>query len=205
MLGKFPDDRNGIDRENILFGAGDAQPCFNIRLHGFLGRKFFEVAICADALKQIRVLGFFQHSGKFHLADEQQGEKIAVVILHVRQHPDIIQNGRRYDVGFINNNNNFFALIGGFKKKTVKDFQKINFLFLETLFSGDLTDNFSQQLYERKSGVGDQGDFVFFRFQRIDNDAKRERLAKTDFTDNNGQTFIALLNGVKRFSDNIFH
>ncbi len=102
------------------------------------------MTVCADTLKEICPLGMFQRFGEFHLADEQQSEKISFIILHIGQKPQIVKIGRRQNVGFIDDNDDFPALICRFKQKTVEYFKQIDLVFDFALLSGNLTDDFPQ-------------------------------------------------------------
>jgi len=65
------------------------------------------MAVSADALKQIGTFGMFQCPCKFHLADQQQREKIAFIVLHIGQKTQIIEIGRGEHIGFVDDNDYF--------------------------------------------------------------------------------------------------
>ncbi len=129
--------------------------------------------ISSYSLEKICPLGMFQLVCQFHLANQKQCKQIAVVILHVGQESQIVKIGRGKNVRFINGYHDLLALIGCFKQQPIKHFQQIHFLFFQALLASDLTDNFPQELYERESGICDEGHLVFFRLERVNNHTER--------------------------------
>ena len=143
--------------------------------------------------------------GQLGLPGQDEGEQIAVVLLHIRQQPQALQIDRTKRIGLVDENQGPFPQIGRLEKQLVELFQQGLPSPGPAGHPPELADDLPQQLGKSQVRIRDKGDPEGFGVQRAQDDPQRHRLADAHVAHHDRQTLVSFLDGKQHLGNGVFH
>ena len=177
----------------MVGATGPLQPVVDIVADDFPRLHSRQVAVDADPLEEVGAAGGLEHAGKLGLAGEDDGEEVAVVLLHIGEEPQALEVDGLESVALVDEDENALAFIGGLEEDPVELFEKVVLAPHLARLSLELPDDFPKEHGEGDVGVGDERDPVLGLVEAVEDDAQARGLAEPDFPDYDRQDLVAFL------------